>query len=173
VLEVNQAPQLAPLSNVSLLAGRTLNLTNIATDADQPAQTLTFQLVGAPAGMTLDSATGWLTWRPLIAQSSTTNTVTVRVVDNGPSNLTDTNSFSAIVLKPAAPVLSAPIVSNGWFSFSVSGDQGPDYVIERSSALSPGSWLPLSTNLSPLPPFIWSTVETNGTINFYRTRLAP
>ena len=99
--------------------------------------------------------------------------MTVRVTDNGPSNLTDTKSFTAIVLKPAVPVLTAPAVSNSWFSFSVTGDQGPDYVIERSSALTPGSWLPLTTNLSPLPPFIWSAHETNGTRNFYRARLAP
>jgi hypothetical protein len=173
VAEANQAPQLAPVSDVSLLAGRTLNITNTAADSDLPAQTLTFELVSAPAGMTLDPATGLLTWRPLIAQSGTTNTVTVRVVDNTPSSLTDTKAFSAIVLKPAVPVLTVPALSNGWFSFWVTGDQGPDYVLERSSALTPGSWLPLSTNLSPLPPFIWSVLETNGTRNFYRARLAP
>ena len=173
VFEGNQAPQLAAQSNVSLLAGRTLNLTNTATDADLPAQTLTFQLVSAPAGMTIDSANGRLTWRPLIAQAGTTNPVMVRVTDNGPANLTDTKSFTAIVLKPAVPVLLAPTISTGWFRFSVTGDQGPDYVIERSSALTPGSWLALSTNLSPLPPFIWSVQETNGTRNFYRVRLAP
>lgn len=173
VFEGNQVPQLAALSNVSLLAGRILNITNTATDADQPAQALTYQLITAPAGMTLNSTDGRLTWRPLISQSGTTNTVTVRVTDNGPSNLTDTKSFTAIVLKPAVPLLTAPAVSNSWFSFSVTGDQGPDYVIERSSALTPGSWLPLTTNLSPLPPFIWSAHETNGTRNFYRARLAP
>jgi hypothetical protein len=173
VLEVNQAPQLAAIANVALLAGRTLNLTNTATDADLPAQTLTFQLVSAPAGMTLEAATGQLTWRPRIAQAGTTNSVVVRVTDNGPSNLTDTKTFSAIVLKPAVPQLTSPAMNNGWFSFSVTGDQGPDYVIERSSALSPGSWLPLSTNLSPVPPFLWSVQETNGTRNFYRARLAP
>ena len=173
VFEANQAPQLASLLNVSLLAGRTLNLTNTAMDADLPAQALTFQLVSAPAGMTLDSANGRLTWRPLIAQAGTTNTVTVRVTDNGPGNLTDTKTFSAIVLKPAVPQLTAPTMNNGWFSFSVTGDQGPDYVIERSSALTPGSWVPLFTNLSPVPPFNWSVQETNGTRNFYRARLAP
>ena len=174
VSEVNQAPQLAPLSDVSVLAGRTLNLTNTATDADLPAQTLTFQLVTAPAGMTLDSGNGRLTWRPLIAQAGTTNTVTVRVTDNGPANLTDTKTFSATVLKPAAPQLTTPAMNNGWFSFGVTGEQGPDYVIERSSALTPGSWLPLTTNLTPTLPFIWSGYEiTNGTKNFYRARLAP
>ena len=173
VFEANQAPQLAALADVALLAGRTLTLTNTATDTDLPVQALTFQLVSAPAGMTVDSANGRLTWRPLVAQAGTTNTVTVRVTDNGPANLTDTKSFTAVVLKPATPVLTAPAVSNSWFRFTVTGDQGPDYVIERSSALSPGSWLPLSTNLAPVPPFLWSVQETNAAKNFYRARLAP
>ena len=101
VFEANQAPQLAALADVALLAGRTLTLTNTATDTDLPVQALTFQLVSAPAGMTVDSANGRLTWRPLVAQAGTTNTVTVRVTDNGPANLTDTKSFTAVVLKPA------------------------------------------------------------------------
>jgi hypothetical protein len=173
VNEGNQAPQLAAIANVALLAGRTLNVTNTATDSDLPGQTLTFQLLTAPAGMTLDSANGRITWRPKIAQAGTTNPVLVRVVDSGTPGLAATQSFSAIVLKPAVPVLMSPAVSNGWFSFRVTGDQGPDYVIEQSSTLATGNWLPLSTNLAPVPPFTWSVRETNGTKNFYRARLAP
>ena len=68
-------------------------------------------------------------------------------------------------------MLTAPAVSNSWFRFTVTGDQGPDYVIERSSALSPGSWLPLSTNLAPYAlPLVGP--ETNAAKNFYRARLA-
>jgi hypothetical protein len=174
VNEVNQAPQITPLSNAALLAGRTLNITNTASDSDLPAQTLTFQLLSAPSGMTLDSASGRLTWRPLVAQAGTTNTVMIRAVDNGTPSLAATQSFSVTVLKPASPLLTSSSVSNGWFSFSVSGDQGPDYVIERSPALAPADWLPLSTNLSPALPFTWSTPDfTNGVKGFYRVKLAP
>jgi hypothetical protein len=174
VTQANQPPQLSPIFNTSLLAGRTLNLTNTATDPDVPPQTLTFQLLSAPAGMTLNPSTGWLTWRPLIAQAGTTNTVIVRVADSGTPSLTDTQTFSVFVLTPALPVLTSPSFNNGSFSLRVFGDEGPDYVIERTHAASPANWLPLATNLSPTLPFDWSDpASSNALPNFYRVRLAP
>ncbi|MBE0545407.1 MAG: lamin tail domain-containing protein [Verrucomicrobia bacterium] len=174
VIQPNQPPQLSPIADVALLAGRTLNLTNTATDPDVPPQTLTFQLLSAPAGMTLDASSGWLTWRPLIAQAGTTNGVVLRVADSGTPTLTDTQSFVVTVLSPALPYLSAPSVSNGSFSLLVHGDEGPDYVIERAHAASPTNWLPLATNLSPTLPFDWSEpASSNALPNFYRVRLAP
>jgi hypothetical protein len=174
VSELNQAPQLAPISSVALLAGRTLNITNSATDADVPAQTLTFQLLNAPSGMTIDPMSGWLTWRPRISQAGTTNSLSVRVSDNGSPSLAATQSFSATVLVPVAPLLTLPSVSNGYCQFRVTGDQGPDYVIEGTPAVAPGNWLPLITNLSPVPPFTSSVpVLGNQSNGFYRVKLAP
>jgi hypothetical protein len=124
--------------------------------------------------MALDSVSGWLSWRPLMAQADTTNTVIVRVVDNGTPSLADTQSFAVTVLKPTQPLLVFPSVSNGAFRFLVSGDQGPDYVIERTHAASSANWLPLATNLSPTLPFDWSDpASSNALPNFYRVRLAP
>jgi hypothetical protein len=174
VSQSNQPPQLSPIPNTSLLAGRTLNITNIATDPDVPPQALTFQLLSAPSGMNLDALTGRITWRPMIAQAVTTNTVVVRVLDNGSPSLADTQSFAVTVLKPTQPLLVFPSVSNGAFRFLVSGDQGPDYVIERTHAASWANWLPLATNLSPALPFDWSDPESSNALpNFYRVRLAP
>ncbi|HLP78903.1 MAG TPA: lamin tail domain-containing protein, partial [Candidatus Paceibacterota bacterium] len=173
VNEANQTPQLAPVSNVSLLAGRTLNITNSASDSDLPTQTLTFQLLNPPQGMTINPSSGWLTWRPLIAQAGTTNAVKVRVSDNGTPSMAATQTFSATVLKPVSPVITSRSVTNGWFNFHVAGDQGPDYVIEGGTAAS-GSWIPLITNVAPTLPFDSSVpVFTNNSKGFYRVRLAP
>ncbi len=169
----NQPPQLAPLANVSILAGRTLNVTNQASDPDVPPQVLTFQLLSAPSGMTVNSANGIITWRPRINQSATTNPVSIRVTDNGTPSLSATQAFTATVLTPMAPLLSAPSLSNGNFNFQISGDFGPDYIVEGSSVVTPGSWLPLTTNLAPTLPFQWSRPATNGANNFYRVRLGP
>src|SRR6185369_962483 len=38
--------------------------TATATDSDLPAQTLTFSLVGAPTGATIDGSTGAFSWTP-------------------------------------------------------------------------------------------------------------
>ncbi len=174
VSQPNQPPQLSPMADVALLAGRTLNLTNAATDPDVPPQTLTFQLLSAPAGMTLDAASGWLAWRPLVAQSGSTNPVVVRVADDGAPSLADTQSFVVTVLAPALPLLSSPAVSNGSFSLIVHGDEGPDYILERAHTVAPANWVPLTTNLSPTLPFIWSEPATNHALpNLYRARLSP
>ncbi|MCW5552947.1 MAG: lamin tail domain-containing protein [Verrucomicrobiae bacterium] len=174
VSQPNQPPQLSPMADVALLAGRTLNLTNVATDPDVPPQTLTFQLLSAPAGMTLHAATGWLAWRPRIAQSGSTNTVVVRVADDGTPSLADTQSFVVTVLAPALPFLSSPALSNGSFSLVVHGDEGPDYILERAHAAAPANWVPLTTNLSPTLPFLWSEPASNHALpNLYRARLAP
>jgi hypothetical protein len=52
-----------------------------ATDADLPAQTLTFSLVGAPTGASIVSGTGAFSWTPTEAQGPGVYPFTVRVTD--------------------------------------------------------------------------------------------
>ncbi len=52
-----------------------------ATDADLPAQTLTFSLLGGPSGATIDVTTGVFLWTPTEAQGPGDYTFTVRVSD--------------------------------------------------------------------------------------------
>jgi hypothetical protein len=109
VNEVNSAPTLAVPPSQTINELTTLSVTNSATDPDIPANTLTFSLVAAPSGMTLDSATGVLTWTPTEAQGPSTNVITVRVTDNGIPPLSDTKSFTIIVNEVnSAPTLTVP-----------------------------------------------------------------
>jgi len=82
VAEVNAAPTLsdAPAeATIPELAPFTFDAS--ASDADAPVQTLTFALVNAPEGATIDSATGVFTWTPTEAQGPGDYTFTVRVSD--------------------------------------------------------------------------------------------
>lgn len=98
VLEVNRGPTLSPIPDQTIGFGETLVLTNIVVDPDLPANTLSFALEpGAPAGMTVASDTGVLTWTPSANQVLTTNRVTVRVTDGALSPLSDSQSFTVIV----------------------------------------------------------------------------
>ena len=54
----NHPPVLAAISNQTILAGRTLLVTNSATDADVPAQTLTFSLLTAPTNAAINAFAG-------------------------------------------------------------------------------------------------------------------
>ncbi|MFM2295160.1 MAG: hypothetical protein RLZZ350_1573, partial [Verrucomicrobiota bacterium] len=109
VNEVNTAPTLNVPANQTLDELTTLNVSANATDSDLPANTLTFAVVAAPSGLTMDASSGAISWTPSEAQGPSTNTVTVRVTDNGSPSLSATNSFTVIVNEVnAAPT----IVSN-------------------------------------------------------------
>ena len=75
-----------------------------ASDGDVPAQTLTFSLVGAPAGAVIDGATGAFTWTPSEAQGPGDYAFTVRVSDG----VTETDAAITIHVDEAnvAPVLT-------------------------------------------------------------------
>src|SRR5205814_5583661 len=53
---------------------------------------------GAPSGATLNPTTGVFSWMPTAAQGPATNTVTIRVTDNGPPPLADAKTFTIIVV---------------------------------------------------------------------------
>lgn len=109
----NSAPTLAPVANQTILKGFTLSLTNVATDPDLPPDALAFNLgAGAPAGMTLDSTNGILTWTPSGSQGGTTNPVTVIVTDNGAPPLSATQQFSVIVINTNLPPALTPIANH-------------------------------------------------------------
>jgi hypothetical protein len=98
VNEVNQAPVLATVSDQQVSSGGTLSLLLSATDADLPANQLTYSLVSGPAGLTV-SSNGTVNWPVPGSQLEGTNTVTVKVTDNGVNlpNLSDSKSFRVIV----------------------------------------------------------------------------
>ncbi|MEO5804588.1 MAG: putative Ig domain-containing protein [Verrucomicrobiota bacterium] len=108
VNEVNNRPSLAAISNATIIEGNLLTFTAIGTDSDLPTNTLTYSLIGAPAGANIDSASGVFTWTPSETQGPGTNTIQVLVTDNGSPNLTTNRTFIVTVLESNnAPVLSA------------------------------------------------------------------
>ncbi|HVU27599.1 MAG TPA: glycosyl hydrolase [Verrucomicrobiae bacterium] len=168
----NNPPVLAAIPNQTILAGRTLQITNSASDPDVPPQLLTYSLLNAPAGATIDTNSGVFTWRPAIAQSPSTQTVTVVVSDNGTPPLTAAQSFTTTVIQPAMPAINTISVTNGQFGFWINGDTGPDYIIQASTNLT--FWYPISTNDSPAIPYFWADTNlVSYPFLFYRISLGP
>jgi hypothetical protein len=98
VLEVNQAPVLSVPANVSAEPGKPLSIQTIATDADLPAQQLTYSLLtGAPSGASIDSRTGAFNWTVPQNPASGGYPISVRVSDGGSPVLSDTKSFTVTV----------------------------------------------------------------------------
>ena len=107
VVNTNHPPVLTAVSDKSVNEQQTLVFTNSATDPD--GNTLTFSLdPGAPTNATINSITGVFSWTPTEAQGPSTNSITVRVTDNGSPALSATNTFTVVVNEVnAAPVLTA------------------------------------------------------------------
>jgi len=77
----NTNPLLASISAKTVSEGTLLTFIASATDVDLPANTLTFSLLGAPAGATIDASTGVFTWTPTAAQGPASYNFVVRVSD--------------------------------------------------------------------------------------------
>jgi autotransporter-associated beta strand protein len=155
--------------------GQTLLITNLATDANQPAQTLTYSMPVAPSNAVINAVNGILNWRPLISQAHAIYPFTVVVADNGIPSSSATQNFNVAVRSVTVPVASSPAMSNGRFSLSIAGAVGPDYTIQAATDLaSPSSWTNLVTTNPGALPFIWVDTNTAGfTRRFYRTVLGP
>ncbi|WPK10302.1 putative Ig domain-containing protein [Lysinibacillus louembei] len=105
VNEVNTAPVLTAIGNKTVDEESMLMFTASATDADLPINSLTYSLVGAPTGASINATTGVFTWTPTEAQGPGSYTFTVRVSDG---MLTDEESIAVTVNEiNTAPVLAA------------------------------------------------------------------
>ena len=115
VTESNTAPVLAPIGAQTVAEGTLLTVTAAATDADLPAQALTYSLVGGPSGAAIVAATGVFTWTPGESQGPGTFPVTLRVTDS--ANATAERTFTITVTEtntaPALAAIGAQTIAEG------------------------------------------------------------
>ncbi len=167
----NTPPVLAAITNRTVSVGQTVAFTANATDTNQPPQTLTFALLVGATNATLNTNSGAFSFRPLVPQANSTNNFTLKVSDNGTPSLSATQSFAVMVNPLTAPMVSTVSVAGGQFSFSVSGQSGPDYAVETSTNLT--QWSNVFITNSPTLPFNWTDAATNSPQRFYRIKLGP
>jgi len=98
VTPVNDTPVLAPIGNKTVTKDSTLRFTAKATDVDN-GQTLTFSLIGAPAGASINATTGVFTWTPHATGSFIFK---VRVTDNGVPQAYDEEQITVTVANSIA-----------------------------------------------------------------------
>ncbi|MGV0978557.1 MBG domain-containing protein [Empedobacter falsenii] len=91
---VNEAPVLAAIGNKTVNEGNTLTFKATATDADLPANSLTFSLGNAPAGASINANSGVFTWTPTEAQGPGSYTFNIVVSDGA---LTDEEQITVTV----------------------------------------------------------------------------
>jgi endonuclease G len=111
---VNDAPTLAAIGNFTVGLGNTLNFAAVGSDIDVPAQALTYSLIGAPAGATINSSSGAFSWTPAAAQAGHIYPFTVRVTDDGSPNKFDEEQIQVAVAYSWSGLL-APVTAGGTY----------------------------------------------------------
>ena len=170
---INAPPVLTFIPNLMVHAGSLIMFTNLASDPDLPANTLTFSLgSNAVATASLDSTTGVFTWPTSDANADTTNTFIVTVADDGVPPLTDTKAFSvAVSLRPF--IQSIEMLTNAvrvnWTSIA-----GQRYSLQQTDTLPSGHWTNISGEIFAAGPTA-SAEDTSPVADqrFYRVLVVP
>src|SRR5207248_2155298 len=168
VVPVNHsAPVLPNVGNRSVDEGTTLIFTNLATDADLPAQTLTYSMdPGTPTGATLDRFTGVFRWTPSEVQGGAVYNFTIRVSDNGSPTFSDSKSFTVTVNKVNSapnvpPIANRTMPEETTVSFTISASDSDLPTQSLSFSLDPGA--PAGASIDPVSGlFTWSPTEAQG-----------
>lgn len=165
---INAPPVVGAPSDLTVVEGTAIDLNWPASDPDVPPQSLTFELISGPVGLSVSSA-GRLTWTPE-ASGIGTNLVVVRAIDSGIPPLSGTNSFRIVVtpLAPEPPRFDPPILlADGRVRMQLLGTTGRRYRIETAIVL--GQWSSLMEwTGSPGGFEIIGTPEDSGPSRFYR-----
>jgi aryl-phospho-beta-D-glucosidase BglC (GH1 family) len=162
---------LAAISNYTVNVGQTVAFTASATDTNQPPPTLTFSLVSTPTNAFLNATSGAFSWRPLVSQANTTNSISLVVTASGSPSLSATQTFTVTVNPLTLPLVSSLTWKNGHFSFQVSGQSGPDYEVQTSTNLT--QWSTVFITNSPAMPFNWQDITTTNSARYYRVAVGP
>ena len=144
VRELNQVPVwVTPALTRRVSEGVLLSFPVVATDADLPAQPLTYRVVSAPWGMTL-STNGVVSWRPTEIQGPSTNRVRITVSDGVASVPLEFDVIvrDAITGSPGPTLSLSPRLDGSW-TLRVAGIGGGRYQVEQLTQLG-GTWVPVS-----------------------------
>ena len=163
VSEVNSSPVITPIGNLSVLEMELMSHQVEVNDPDLPANSLTYELVNGPEGLTINVNTGIITWTPSEAQGFGLYSVTIKVCDEEP--LCDEDTFTITVfevnLPPAIePIEDVTIPEELRFSYQVVGSDPdlPAQVLTYSLLNAPEG----ATIGSLTGKFQWTPTEAQG-----------
>jgi hypothetical protein len=170
VNEVNQPPVLTPIPNRTIHAGMLVTFTNAASDADAPANTLSYSLEpGAPGGAGVVANTGVFSWLTSDVNSGSSNYFTMLVTDNGVPPLNDSESFS-VVVRPR-PSIQSTGVAGGNFQLQWSAIAGMKYRVQFKNSLDAVAWLDLIPDVTSGANSAGFSDPLGSSQRFYRVKV--
>ena len=155
VNEVNQAPVLGSIGDKTVDEETNLSFSLTATDADVPANTLTYSATGLPTGASLNASTGDFSWTPSEAQGPGTYPVTFTVTDNGDPAMSDSEAITITV----SEVNVAPVANDDTYGVNEGG------TLDVAAAGVLGNDTDADIPVQPLTATLVSG-PTHGTLNF-------
>ncbi|MRR34370.1 hypothetical protein EG829_06655, partial [bacterium] len=135
----NTAPVIASTPVTTATAGSAYTYDVNATDID--GDTLSYSLITAPSGMSINSSTGVISWTPTISQTGS-NSVAVQVSDGNGG--TDSQSFTVTVA--SAPVNNNPTITSTPVTVATAGNA---YTYDVNATDSDSDTLSYSLTSSP------------------------
>jgi hypothetical protein len=169
----NTAPMLGALTNHALFVGQPLAFTVMATDADLPAQSLTFRLESAPLGAAINPLGGQVTWTPT-AQQLGTQVVTVVVADSGVPSLSTSNTFQVLVGRLPEVRPDRFLVRPGQVVLTFDTLAGRRYRVQYKTHLREDNWTDLGVDQTATANSLSVTNDVGGiTARFYRIVVQP
>ncbi len=141
------------------------NVINTATDTNNPAQMLTYNLVNSPGWATIDAA-GVITLSPVEVDGPGTNTITTVVTDNGFPAMSATNQFTVVVNEVNTPPYW-PTNVPGQTNYTINELATLTVTNPASDSDVPAN--PLTYTLSVSPAAVNAVVDTNGIITWTPT----
>ncbi|MFC1875320.1 Ig-like domain-containing protein [Chloroflexota bacterium] len=156
---------LGSIGNQTIDEETELSFTATATDANDPPQTLTYSLVGAPAGASINSSTGEFSWTPTEAQGPGSYTFDVVVTDNGDPALSDSEEITVTVNEVnLPPVLGSigdkTIDEESLLSFTATATD-PD-IPPNTLTFSLSGAVPTGASITSGGDFSWTPTEAQG-----------
>ncbi|MBE0540496.1 MAG: Ig-like domain-containing protein [Verrucomicrobia bacterium] len=165
----NNPPTLEAIAEQLILAGKPLSFSMVAHDPDVPPQSLSHSVAaGAPAGLTVDTITGLITWTPPSESNSSTNLVTARVSDNAvPAGSADRVFKIVVVAQPR--LLDISESPSGTFLAVWQVQPGRIYRLQFKENLSTPNWTPVGDDFmaEAVTAILSDSMGTNGQ-GFYR-----
>jgi len=165
----NNPPVIEPIPDKLVIVGQILRFNVVATDNDVPAQTLSYSFYGtAPSGAQI-SADGGFIWAPTLQQAPSTNTITIRVTDNGSPQASADVTFKVIVGLAPRILPNGITIANGQINLTIEAIAGKSYRIEYKNSLGDSNWIPLQWGIVKTEN-VWILTDTINGIpqRFYR-----
>lgn len=129
ILRYNNQPLLADIPPQTIPENQQLTITPVATEPD--GDPVYFEADNLPKGAQIDSLSGVITWTPDFEQSGDYPNVTIRVIENTATKLSDSRSFTISVahvnrLPSMAAVDDYTVAENNLLTFDVGEGTDPD-----------------------------------------------